>query len=507
MISIYNNDYQGSVYCLDCFWGDDWDRLATGMDFDFSMHFFDQFQELREKSPKPAVAQFRCINSPYTNQSQDLKNCYLCFAGDASEDCMYGNWYFSCKQSFDCSIVYGSELVYESLVSSTCFKSTHLIDCKSCIESHFLKKCYDCQNCFGCVNLRNKSFCWENIQLTKEEYFKKLGKFEWSVENIEQTKAKLDNLFLKHPYKYYEGRDIVNATGDYIYHLKNCKTCFSTHKSEDVSYTQDTSDMKGGRDNTEAAYNEMDYESEGIGYTAHNISISRCWNMYNSLYCLNCFSCDDCFGCVGLNKQKYCIFNKQYTKEEYIELKEKIIVHMMGTGEFGNFFPIEMSLFGYNETVAQEYFPMNKKEVLAKGWRWYERTDRNYIPTIKSGDLPKTIVLANDSILKEIISCVSHETGEDKTKYFNCTTAFRIMPDELAFYKRMNLPIPHKCFMCRFQDRLRLRTPRDLWHRKCICEKGSHNHTGKCPNEFETSYAPDRPEIVYCESCYLSEVV
>ncbi len=37
---------------------------------------------------------------------------------------------------------------------------------------------------------------------------------------------------------------------------------------------------------------------------------------------------------------------------------------------------------------------------------------------------------------------------------------------------------------------------------------GEHHHgKGRCPNEFETSYAPDRPEIVYCESCYQSEVV
>ena len=27
-----------------------------------------------------------------------------------------------------------------------------------------------------------------------------------------------------------------------------------------------------------------------------------------------------------------------------------------------------------------------------------------------------------------------------------------------------------------------------------------------CKNEFETSYAPDRPEIVYCEQCYNEEV-
>ena len=42
------------------------------------------------------------------------------------------------------------------------------------------------------------------------------------------------------------------------------------------------------------------------------------------------------------------------------------------------------------------------------------------------------------------------------------------------------------------------RGPVKLWHRKCM-NKG-------CNNEFETSYAPERPEIVYCESCYNQEV-
>ena len=42
--------------------------------------------------------------------------------------------------------------------------------------------------------------------------------------------------------------------------------------------------------------------------------------------------------------------------------------------------------------------------------------------------------------------------------------------------------------------RIFLRLPRRLWHRKCMKEG--------CENEFETAYAPDRPEIVYCERCY-----
>jgi len=45
---------------------------------------------------------------------------------------------------------------------------------------------------------------------------------------------------------------------------------------------------------------------------------------------------------------------------------------------------------------------------------------------------------------------------------------------------------------------LKFRNPLRLWTRQCMREG--------CPNTFETSYAPDRPEIVYCEQCYLKEV-
>lgn len=507
MVSIYNPDYTGLVYCLKCFWGDDWDRYATGMDFDFSRPFFEQFKELRDKTPKTTVAQFRCVNSIYTNQSQDLKNCYLCFACDKSEDCMYGNWFFNCKQSVDCSIVHASELIYECLNVTNSYKSTYMSDSKNCIESHFMKNCRDCHNCFGCVNLRGKSYCFFNEQLTKKEYENKLNQFEWTVENIEKTKKKFKKFILKFPHKFYFGNNIVNSTGDYVYNLKNTHFAFNSHSLEDVNYSQDVAYMKGGRDITEAAYNELDYEIEGVGYSGKNITISRSWNIYDCLYSYNCFSSDNCFGCVSLHKSKYCILNKQYSKEEYLSLKEKIIEHMKKTGEWGNFFPVEMSLFSYNETVAQEYYPMNKKEVLAKGWKWYERGDRSYEITLKSSKLPTTIEKISDSILEETIECISHETGINENQYQNCTKAFRVTRDELTFYRIMNLPIPHKCFMCRFQDRLRLRTPRELWHRQCMCDKENHFHgKGKCAMEFETSYAPERPEIVYCEKCYQQEV-
>ena len=84
----------------------------------------------------------------------------------------------------------------------------------------------------------------------------------------------------------------------------------------------------------------------------------------------------------------------------------------------------------------------------------------------------------------------------------------------------MNLPLPRYCPNCRHHHRLKQRNPLKLYKRKCQCageysdnkkykNTTTHHHHGKdhCPREFETTYAPDRPEIVYCEKCYQEEVV
>jgi len=98
-----------------------------------------------------------------------------------------------------------------------------------------------------------------------------------------------------------------------------------------------------------------------------------------------------------------------------------------------------------------------------------------------------------DDITTKVIECAHKGTCNQQ-----CTEAFKIIPEELQFYKRMNLPLPHLCPNCRHYERLSQRNPLKLWHRHCM--------KSGCTNEFETSYSPDRPEIVYCEKCYQQEV-
>ena len=213
-------------------------------------------------------------------------------------------------------------------------------------------------------------------------------------------------------------------------------------------------------------------------------------------YSDSCYNCTNCFGCAGLNKKNYHILNKEYSKEDYLKLKEEIIAELKKDGIYGEFFPPALSPFGYNETLAHEYFPMEKEEAEEKGFNWQKETSGTYgKETIAEKDMPQNITAVTDDILNEVLVCK------------DCKKNFRITKSELDFYKRMNLPLPHKDFECRHQDRMSKRNPRKLWHRSCMCELKTHQHgTQKCANEFETSYSPDRKEIVYCETCYQQEV-
>ena len=252
------------------------------------------------------------------------------------------------------------------------------------------------------------------------------------------------------------------------------------------------------RDCTEICFGILSYEIQGVENPHRTIVARSCFNtITDSCYCDMCFSAQDCFGCFGLKQKQYCILNKQYLKDEYLKLKEQIIEHMRKTGEWGEYFPASVSPFAYNESMAQDYFPLTKGQALEKGYTWYDRPAREYKITLQTKNLPETINDVTENITQEIIQCAT-QNSSNKNKYPLCTTAFNITPLELTLYKKMKIPIPEKCFSCRRQDRFKLRNPRKLWHRKCMKEG--------CRNEFETSYPPYRTEIIYCERCYQAEI-
>ena len=508
IVSIYRPEAPFPVYKPEVWRSDKWDPMQYGRDFDFNRPFFKQYEELRREVPHLGLVAFDSQNSEYSNQSQHNKDCYMVFASGSSEKCMYGNWFQDhCFFSADCSVLGKSELCYECLNVLRCSSCVWCDDCFDSVSLHFSRDCYGCSNCFGCVGLRNKKYYWLNEQLTKEEYEKRFKAFNWSRDTIKDALKKVERLFHTLPHKHYHGTKIFSSTGDYIKNIDNSKLNFNGNDNKDTAYLQDAGESVNSRDLTEVLTVEESYQLQGCATIVRGVVLRSSWTMTDCYYCDMSFSNSDCFGCFGVRQKQYCILNKQYSKEDYVKLKARIIEHMKKTGEWGEYFPASVSPFAYNESIAQVYFPLTKEEALKQGYPWYDREEaRNYKPTIVVENIPQKISDTQDSIVNEVIQCASQLSQKEKDAHINCATAFKIIPLELMLYRKLGIPIPEKCFHCRLQDRLGRRNPRKLWHRQCMCDKKHAFHEEHCLNEFETSYAPERKEIIYCEQCYNAEV-
>ena len=120
---------------------------------------------------------------------------------------------------------------------------------------------------------------------------------------------------------------------------------------------------------------------------------------------------------------------------------------------------------------------------------------------MQAEDLLDDLKDVSNSITGEIIGCLHKGKCQER-----CLGAYKITENELNLYRQLRVPLPRLCFICRHEARLRKRNPMKLWLRTCMCNKSNHEHNGKCTNEFETAYPPNRPETIYCENCYNKEV-
>jgi len=509
---------------------DDWDQNMSGRDYDFTKPFFSQFAELLKIAPIPSRTYVQpVVNSDYCNNFGNAKNCYLVFGSMTTEDCNYSENMARSKNCTDCSLCSDCEFCYEGFFNHRSYSTLFSSYCEDCLDVSFCKDCVGCSDCLGCVNLKNKKYYIFNEPYSKEEYKEKIKIY--NLENYEGLQ-KFRKLFVdfrqKFPVRFTHSFKNKQCQGEYITNSKNVKQSYYIDGGEDLKYchmlyskpTKDSYDQYQWGNNS-----ELMYECTSSGGSSSQCRF--CQQVYNNSfdvqYSFVCINATHCFGCVGLRKKEYCILNKQYTKEEYDNLIPKIIKHMDEMPyidnndriyKYGEFFPTQISPFAYNETRAHEFFPLKKEEVVSQGFLGRNIERKNYQITLQSQDVPNKILEAQDSIFSEIIECehiglCSHE----------CTKVFKIIPQELQFYQRLNVPIPHLCPQCRFFERRKQMNEIPIYSRICDCggvssKKGEYQNTimhfhgsDSCPNEFETSYSPDRPEIVYCEKCYQQEVI
>jgi hypothetical protein len=487
IITVFPESVPFPIYDRAEFVSDAWDPLTYGKDYDPSRSFIEQFVELQSVVPHPHQTGIKNLNSDWTDDMWESKDVYLSRSGLHLESVTYGYRVLNCKNCVDVTMCWDLDRSYDCLY---CFKSYNLkysFNSRDCLDSYFLYDCRNCQNCFMSWNLRNQKYCILNQPYSKEDYFKKIEGYNLSsYASIESLKKEFwQHIRQDAVHKQDYNLQAVNSTGNFLNNDKNCYQCYYIEDSENCRYC-----FRGRSREMIDSVGNLDCEKGALEVqTGHNYNNLCCLYTNNcrySGYLDVCDECEYCFGCSGLRKKKYCILNKQYSKEEYESLVEKIKADMKNRGEWGKFFPLSTAYCGYNLSLAQMQFPMTKDEALAFGAKWEETVEPKYENIISGDDLSDTISEVKDDITKQRILC-----PETKLSY-------NITQSELAFYREHNIPLPRRHFDWRTLERFK---PFSLM---IIPQKGTCYF---CKKEIEHYYAPELGfQKIACLECYQREV-
>jgi len=474
------------IYTLTEWHSDKWNAMDYGMDYNPSLPFFEQLQNLQEKVPHPHQNGSKNTKCDWCDDVWNSKNCYLSRSMEECEDLLYSYRNLRVKNSIDMNVCFDSEKCYDCGDCHHSFRLFYSKHSRDCIESSFLYDCRNCQNCFMCWNLRNKFYCIENVQYTKEAYQEKIKSFQLgSYKSIQALKKNFEEIIENEVvHRSNFNFRIYNSDGDYLINTKDCHNCNTLNDSEDCYNC-----LRGLND-------KSNIDANGCWYSELSGNCSCCVNGYAQKYSVwsssryseyldICIECEYCFGCVGLKKKKYCIFNKQYTKEEYEILRDKIIANMKSVGEYGKFLPYSMSAGPFNFSTSILYLPDTKKEDILKLGGYWEDIDESNVEGMPTEKLPDDIKNVPDTIITQALICP--ETG----------WRFNISQNELIFYKENNIPLPRYHFDVRIKNSLKYLTVLQSYPYTCFyCEK-----------DIEAYYLLEWGyQKIACEECYKQNI-
>jgi len=483
IISIYSPNKDYVIYKYDFWLSDKWNPLEYGMEYNEKKDFFEQLDILLHKVPRiNLIINHTMENSTYANYGWFSKNVYLSVWSFHSENILYSHYSIDCSWDVDGFLNIKWEHTYNCINTVNCYKTYYSINCENCNNSYFLYDCQNCENCFCCKNLKNKKYYYKNKPYSKDEYEKKIKKH---LKNLNKFFDYFVNEFL--PAKPYRNLYITNSENsiwNFILNSKNCYNCYDINGVENCANIvsagyniKDCMDCFSMGQNVEKVYESISItNSNNIWFSNYIINSS------NLLYCDFCTNCHNCIWCVWLKNKEYCILNKQYSPKEYYKLAEKILNHLVETKQWGEFLPPNLSPFGYNETVAQDYFSLSKSTAKRLNFKWeeYQAPSPKAEKILTKDDLEKIDISKIDqNILNYAIEC-------EKSKLL-----FKLTKQELNFYKLHNLPIPTKHPKIRYLERFHLKGKKKL----------VKTHCAKCKKEIYTTENL-KDSIVYCEKCF-----
>lgn len=414
--------------------------LDNWIDYDFSKDFFENFKSLYRSIKLPATINIWSENCDYSEISVFVKNAYLSFTTVSSCE----NVLYSVNVKDNSVNVLNSVMVWDSCenvyMSSWILKSMNIYYSQNILNSSdiwFGTNLVGCHECISCVNLENKSFYINNVELSKEEYLIKkqelLKNKQWFPSLHKEEKVKSVNIWSTNVtwgLNFYS-----ENVEDWVYNYrvtdgKNVVLVWLPTWNKNIYDTYNAGSPIGSD-----MYWVMAAGWEHIYMTLHNN------NWMNNFYSILLDESSFCLGCVGLKNKKYCIFNKQYGENEWYELVDKIFTQMENDWLLWEFFPANMNPYYFNDTVASMFnYDFSKEDIISEWYMWRDEEINVDTPNgatiIESKDLwyyewydENGKWQINSEILKLVI----------KSDNWNF---YRIVPMELEFLQRHNLPLP-----------------------------------------------------------------
>ena len=238
MVSIYPVEYPGQVYHPNEWHGDGWDPFDFGLPY-VPGSFYETFKKELDAMPKLSMFVINNENSEYTNGSQQNKNCYMLFASDHDENCLYDYSSFRCVYALDCYGCNKCENIYESIDcvdSSKVFFSQRIEKSFDIYYSTDLKNCSNCLLCFG---LKDKQYCLRNEVIGKERRESEvLPLIKKSKTNIEFQQKIFQEMSVMGKDVVVQNMNIINSYnsyGDLIINSKNISGSYELTDGENIS--------------------------------------------------------------------------------------------------------------------------------------------------------------------------------------------------------------------------------------------------------------------------------
>jgi len=398
IISILSDDYKWKVidaknykkYIIDDLWLDFWKNIGKDI--------FKDFGNLYNDFPKPSRLIYPWLeNADYSSHVWWAKNLYLsyCVFVDC-EDIYYSSKILSsCKIIFNSYNIFSSSNIYYSMVLWNCHNVSYG---KNSVDSSNLIFCTDMNNCFECIfccNQVNSKYKIFNKEYKKEEYLEIKENVLNRFKNYNEFKKLEKNYYRFLEENYVSSSINMNNTEKvvweevfYSYNTVNAFCCNWIKDSVNIfNIWDDMHDHNVNLFNSIEAWTNCEnfVWACSVWMNTFNIFFSKSIIEAKYIYySIDIEWCEEIMFSVWLKNKKYCILNKQYKKEKYFELKQKIIEDLKDQGKWWNYFGFELSPYPYNDTLAYDYFKVNKviyadwtEKIIDKNARWIVSINSN----------------------------------------------------------------------------------------------------------------------------------